>query len=305
MTANAPVIEPLRSPGDIPQESSSAAGNVSAASPSTSLVIEPPRGWTSLNLAELWRYRDLLSLLIWRDISSRYRQSVIGYGWAVLKPVLTMLIFTVIFGRVAKIPSDGAPWGLFCFVGLVPWMYFSTSVSSVTTSVVQSSQFLTKVYFPRLVLPLASAAVGLVEWAVQMLVLVVLMMVYKYAPPWQIVFAPLFAVICVVVTLAFGIWLTALNVKYRDVGQVVPFLLQAWMYLCPIVYPISLIPARWRLVYALNPMVGVVEGFRWSILGTTTPDWTMMVVSLAMVTGLFVGGLYYFRKTEIAFADVI
>ncbi len=304
MTANAPVIEEPRLPGDIPQESSP-PGTSSAASPGPSLVIEPPRGWTSLNLAELWRYRDLLSLLIWRDISSRYRQSVIGYGWAVLKPVLTMIIFTVIFGRVAKIPSDGAPWALFCFVALVPWMYFSSSVASVTTSVVQSSQFLTKVYFPRLVLPLASAAVGLMEWAVQMLVLAVLMVAYKVVPPWQIIFAPAFAVICVVVTLAFGIWLTALNVKYRDVGQIVPFLLQAWMYLCPIVYPISLIPPRWRLVYALNPMVSVVEGFRWSILGTTTPDWTMMFVSLAMVTGLFVGGLYYFRKTEIAFADVI
>jgi lipopolysaccharide transport system permease protein len=305
MTVNAPVIEQFRTSGDARPESTSPSEAGSPTEPAPSLVIEPPRGWTSLNLAELWRYRDLLSLLIWRDISSRYRQSVIGYGWAVLKPVLTMVIFTVIFGRVAKIPSDGAPWALFCFVALVPWMYFSSSVSSVTTSVVQSSQFLTKVYFPRLVLPLASAAVGLMEWAVQMLVLAVLMAAYQVVPPWHIVFAPVFAVICVLVTLAFGIWLTALNVKYRDVGQIVPFLLQAWMYLCPIVYPISLIPPRWRLIYALNPMVGVVEGFRWSILGTSTPDWTMMFVSLAMVTGLFVGGLYYFRKTEIAFADVI
>jgi lipopolysaccharide transport system permease protein len=305
MTVNAPLIEQSHQQGDVPRESAAPSETGAAASPRASIVIEPPRGWTSLDLAELWRYRDLLSLLIWRDISSRYRQSVIGYGWAVLKPVLTMAIFTVIFGRVAKIPSDGAPWALFCFVALVPWMYFSGSVSSVTTSVVQSSQFLTKVYFPRLVLPLASAAVGLMEWAVQMVVLGVLMAAYKVVPPWQIVFAPVFAITCVMVTLAFGIWLTALNVKYRDVGQVVPFLLQAWMYLCPIVYPMSLIPERWRLIYALNPMVGVVEGFRWSILGTTTPDWTMMVVSLTMVTGLFVGGLYYFRKTEIAFADVI
>jgi lipopolysaccharide transport system permease protein len=305
MTANAPVIDQPQSPGNIPQESSSAAPAGSASTPTPSLVIEPPRGWTSLNLPELWRYRDLLSLLIWRDISSRYRQSVIGYGWAVLKPVLSMVIFTVIFGRVAKIPSDGAPWALFCFVALVPWLYFSTSLSSVTTSVVQSSHFLTKVYFPRLVLPLASAAVGLMEWAVQMLVLAVLMFLYKFVPPWQVVLAPIFVVMCVMVTLAFGIWLTAFNVKYRDVGQVVPFLLQAWMYLCPIVYPISLIPPRWRLVYALNPMVGVVEGFRWSILGKAAPDWTMMFVSLAIVTGLLVSGLYYFRKTEIAFADVI
>lgn len=305
MTANVPLIEQPPSPGEAVQETPAASGAGAVPAPKPSLVIEPPRGWTSLDLTELWRYRDLLSLLIWRDISSRYRQSVIGYGWAVLKPVLTMIIFTVIFGRVAHIPSDGMPYALFCFVALVPWMYFSSSVSSVTTSVVQSSQFLTKVYFPRLVLPLASAAVGLTEWAVQMIVLAVLMAAYKIVPTWQIVLAPAFAIICVLVTLAFGIWLTALNVKYRDVGQIVPFLLQAWMYLCPIIYPISKIPARWRIVYALNPMVGVVEGFRWSILGTATPDWTMMVVSLAMVTGLFVGGLYYFRKTEIAFADVI
>src|SRR5580704_10774514 len=265
MTANAPALQETTSSADAPPESSAVRAADSVTALRSTLVIEPPRGWTSLNLAELWRYRDLLSLLIWRDISSRYRQSVIGYGWAVLKPVLTTVIFTVIFGVVARIPSDGAPWPLFCFVALVPWMYFSGSVSTVTTSVVQSSQFLTKVYFPRLVLPLASAAVGLVEWAVQMLVLAVLMAAYRTLPPWQIVFAPIFAIICVMVTLAFGIWLTALNVKYRDVGQVVPFLLQAWMYLCPIIYPISKIPARWRLIYALNPMVGVVEGFRWSI----------------------------------------
>jgi lipopolysaccharide transport system permease protein len=299
------VIEQPGSPGEVARESPSPRDAGAAAAQRPSLVIEPPRGWTSLDLAELWRYRDLLSLLIWRDISSRYRQSVIGYGWAVLKPLLTMIIFTVIFGRVAKLPSDGMPYPLFCFVALVPWLYFSGSVSSVTTSVVQSSQFLTKVYFPRLVLPLASAGVGLMEWAVQMIVLAVLMAAYKIVPPWQIVLAPVFAIICVMVTLAFGIWLTALNVKYRDVGQIVPFLLQAWMYLCPIIYPISKIPARWRLVYAINPMVGVVEGFRWSLLGTSTPDWTMMFVSLTMVTGLFIGGLYYFRKTEIAFADVI
>jgi lipopolysaccharide transport system permease protein len=305
MTVNAPVIEEFRTPGDARRDSTSPSEAGFSSAPAPSLVIEPPRGWTSLNLAELWRYRDLLSLLIWRDISSRYRQSVIGYGWAVLKPVLSMIIFTVIFGRVAHLPSDHAPYALFCFAALAPWMYFSGSVATVTTSVVQSSQFLTKVYFPRLVLPLASAAVGLMEWAVQMLVLAVLMAAYKVAPPWQIVLAPVFALICVMVTLAFGIWLTALNVKYRDVGQIVPFLLQAWMWLCPIVYPSSIIPAKWRILYGLNPMVGVIEGFRWSILGTTTPDWTMMFASLAMVTGLFVGGLYYFRKTEIAFADVI
>jgi len=305
MTANAPALQETTSSADASPESSAARAADSVTALRSTLVIEPPRGWTSLNLTELWRYRDLLSLLIWRDISSRYRQSVIGYGWAVLKPVLSMIIFTVIFGRVAHLPSDGAPFALFCFAALAPWMYFSTSVSTVTTSVVNSGQFLTKVYFPRLVLPLSSAAVGLAEWAVQIVVLAVLMACYRVTPEWQIVFAPVFVLACVLATLAFGIWLTALNVKYRDVGQIVPFVLQAWMWLCPIVYPSSMIPAKWRLLYGLNPMVGVIEGFRWSVLGTSTPDWTMMFVSLTMVTALFVGGLYYFRKTEIAFADVI
>jgi lipopolysaccharide transport system permease protein len=269
------------------------------------VVIEPPRGWPSLNLRELWRYRDLLSSLIWRDISSRYRQSVIGYGWAVLKPVLSMIIFTVIFGRVAHLPSDDAPYALFCFIALPPWIYFSGSLTSVTTSVVQSGPFLTKVYFPRLVLPLASAAGGLVEWAVQLVVLAVLLAWYGFMPDWRILLAPAFVAMCVVVTLAFGIWLTALNVKYRDVGQVVPFLLQAWMWICPVVYSSKMIPAQWRLLYGLNPMVGVIEGFRWSILGTSAPDWTMMSVSGIVVAGLFVGSLYYFRKTEISFADIV
>jgi len=305
MTANAPTLQEKTSSADAQREASAARAADSVTAPRPALVIEPPRGWTSLNLAELWRYRDLLSLLIWRDISSRYRQSVIGYGWAVLKPVLSTIIFTLIFGRAVHMPSDGAPFALWCFAALAPWMYFSGSVSTVTTSVVNSGQFLTKVYFPRLVLPLSSAAVGLAEWAVQMVMLAVLMLWYRVVPGWQIVFAPVFVLTCVMATLAFGIWLTALNVKYRDVGQIVPFLLQAWMWLCPIVYPSSLIPAKWRLLYCLNPMVGVIDGFRWSVLGTSAPDWTMMFVSLTIVAGLFVGGLYYFRKTEIAFADVI
>lgn len=269
------------------------------------IVIRPPRGWISLNLGEVWRYRDLLSLLVWRDISSRYRQSVIGYGWAVIKPVLSMLIFTLIFGRAAKFPSDGAPYAIFSFAALLPWMYFSGALSGVTTSVVNSQQLLTKVYFPRLVLPLANAVVGLAELGVQVVVLAILMVWYHFAPGWQIVCTPVFVLMAIIVSLAFGLWLTALNVKYRDVGQVVPFLLQAWMWLCPVVYSSSMIPPKWRLLYGVNPMVGVIEGFRWSILGTSAPDWTMMAVSFAVVLVIFVSGLYYFRKTETTFADII
>jgi lipopolysaccharide transport system permease protein len=273
--------------------------------PALTTVITPPRGWISLNLGELWRYRDLLTLLIWRDISSRYRQSVIGYGWAVLKPVLSMVIFTFIFGRVANFPSDGAPYAIFSFAALLPWMYFSGALTGVTVSVVSSQQLLTKVYFPRLVLPLANAAVGLVELAVQAVVLALLMVWYRFSPGWQLLCVPAFVVMAVVVSLAFGLWLTALNVKYRDIGQIVPFLLQAWMWLCPIVYSSSMIPPKWRLLYGLNPMVGVIEGFRWSILGTSTPDWTMMAVSFGVVAAILVSGLYYFRKAETTFADII
>jgi lipopolysaccharide transport system permease protein len=303
MSANAPTING----NPLTEGSAQEAARVSPPCPGapTMIVIEPPRGWPSLQLRELWNYRDLLSSLIWRDISSRYRQSVIGYGWAVLKPVLSMIIFTLIFGRVAHLPSDGAPFALFCFVALPPWIYFSGSLTAVTSSVVQSGQFLTKVYFPRLILPLASAAGGLVEWAVQLVVLAMLLVWYGVVPGWQVLLAPAFVMMCILVTLAFGIWLTALNVKYRDIAQVVPFLLQAWMWICPVVYSSQMIPAKWRVLYGLNPMVGVIEGFRWSILGTSAPDWTMITVSGLMVALLLLGGLYYFRKTEIAFADIV
>ena len=253
----------------------------------------------------MWLYRDLLVLLIWRDVSARYRQSVVGYGWAVIKPVLSMVIFTVIFGVFAKMPSDGAPYAIFSFSALLPWMYFSGALSSVTNSVVGAGSLLTKVYFPRLILPLTGVAVGLAEMAIQGVILGLLMAWYRFAPGWQIALVPLWVLMCVVTALAFGLWLTALNVKYRDVGMAVPFLLQAWMYLCPIIYPSRVIPEKWRILYGLNPMVGVIEGFRWSILGTTAPDWAMISVSFAAVAAIFVGGLYYFRTVEATFADVI
>lgn len=268
-------------------------------------VIEPPTGRVRLNLGELWLYRDLLMLLIWRDVSARYRQSVIGYGWAIIKPVLSMIIFTVIFGWLARMPSDDAPYAIFSFAALMPWMYFSGALSSVTNSVVGSGSLLTKVYFPRLILPLTGVAVGLAEMLIQGVILGLLMAWYRFAPGWQIALVPLWVLMCVVTALAFGLWLTALNVKYRDVGMAVPFFLQAWMYLCPIIYPSRIIPDKWRILYGLNPMVGVIEGFRWSILGMAPPDWTMIAVSFAVVAAIFVGGLYYFRTVEATFADVI
>ena len=320
-------------------------------------VIVPEEGWVSLELGELWRYRDLLMLLAWRDIAARYRQSVIGYGWAVLKPVLSMAIFTFIFSKVAGIKSDGSPYPLFAFTGMLPWLYFSNTLSASTTSVVTSSNMLTKVYFPRVVLPVSSVVIGLVEFGIQAIVLTGLIVYFHNAPvtgaanderpasaaavsdatasdkslhlessalagkadadnapgeqPWRFVFGwrtlcvPLFLIMCVLTALAVGLWLTALNVKYRDVGQATPFLVQAWFYLSPIVYPSSLVSPELRTYFGLNPMVGVIEGFRWSVLGSTTPDWRMMGASAAVVSVLLISGLYFFRRTESTFADII
>jgi lipopolysaccharide transport system permease protein len=267
-------------------------------------IIEPPTGWFALNLAEVWRYRDLLYLLARRDISTRFRQSVIGYGWAILRPLLTAAIFTLVFSVLLKVETD-VPYPIFAFAGLMPWLYFTNSLSGVTTSIVGGSSLLTKVYFPRLVLPLAKVAVGLVELAIQFIVVLGLMAYYRYLPGWQILLIPLFIMVAVVTALAFGIWLTALNVKYRDIGMAVPFLIQIWMYLCPIVYPISMVPESYRTIYAINPMVGVIEGFRWSLLGSAPPNWTMVAVSLMAVAAVLFSGLVYFRKVETTFADII
>ncbi len=276
--------------------------------PSHRIVIEPPRGWISLNLREVWRYRDLLSMLIWRDFSARYRQSVLGAGWAVVRPVFSVLVFTIIFGKIAKLPSDGIPYPLFSFAAMMPWLYFSNSLSNATNSVVGGSGLLTKVYFPRLVLPLSSVVSGLADLAIQFVLLLLLMLWYGVPPSWTVLLVPLFVAECMLVSLALGLWLTALNVKYRDIGQLVPFVIQIWMYLTPIVYSSSMVPARFRPLYGLNPLVGVVDGFRWAMLGgakATPPDWTMVAISSSVVVILFITGLYYFRRAEQSFADII
>ena len=266
-------------------------------------VIEPASGWVSLNLGELWRYRDLLSLLAWRDFSIRYRQSVLGIGWAIVRPVLSVLVFTAIFGVVAELPSDGIPYPLFSFAAMMPWLYFSTALTNATNSVVNGGGLLTKVYFPRLILPMASIASGLADLVIQFILLCGLMLWYGIAPTWAILLVPLFIIECMVVSLGLGLWLTALNVKYRDIGQLVPFMVQIWMYLTPIVYASSMVPERYRILYSLNPMVGVIDGFRWAMLGQKSPDWTMLAVSSSVVVFLFVTGLFYFRRVETSFAD--
>lgn len=268
-------------------------------------IIEPPSGALFPDLKEVWRYRDLLMLLSWRDISVRFRQSVIGYGWAIARPLLTAMIYTLVFSIFVKVDTSPIPYVIFAFSGLIPWMYFASSLSLVTGSVVSGGAMLTKVYFPRLVLPLSTMAVGLVEVILQMVVLGLLMCWYQYVPGWPILCLPLFLLITLLTTLAFGIWLTALNVKYRDVGMAVPFLIQTWMYLCPIIYSSSAVPERFRMIYGLNPMVGVIEGFRWCLIGTDPPNWGMMAVSMIMTILVLVASLVYFRKVENTFADII
>jgi lipopolysaccharide transport system permease protein len=273
--------------------------------------IEPPSSWPTLNLSELWQYRDLLFLLIWRDISANYRQSVIGYGWALFKSLTQTAVGSLVFGYIAGLEGPpGVPYPIVIFVGMLPWMYFSSCLTGASNSVVNSSALLTKVYFPRLILPLTSLGSGLVDFGIQFLLLLVVLPFFVGVPSWTILLAPLFVVACMVTALAVGVWATALNVKYRDIGQLIPFLAQLWMWLTPVYYLSDTLRSKmgsWGWVIGLNPMAGVVEGFRWAMIGSdiTPPDWTMMAVSFVVVVSMLISGLFYFRRLERTFADVI
>ncbi len=271
----------------------------------STLWIEPVHGWASLKLKELWEYRELLYFLVWRDVKVRYKQAALGAAWAILQPLLTMLIFSVIFGRFAKVPSDGTPYPLFAFVALVPWTFFATSMTQSSNSVVGSANLVTKVYFPRLAIPLASVLAGLVDFALAFVVLLGMMVYYRHAPTEHVLWLPAFVLLELCVAVGVGFWLSAMNVKYRDVRYVVPFLTQFWMYASPIIYSSSIIPARYRTLYALNPIVGVVDGFRWALLGTKTPPGPMVAVSAAATLLFLVGGALYFRHMETEFADIV
>ena len=268
-------------------------------------VIEPPSAWPALNLGELWKYRDLLILFVWRDFSAKYRQSVLGVSWAVINPVIQMVLFTLVFGKMAELPSDGIPYPVFNFSALLPWIYFSGCLTKSTTSAVRSSQLLTKVYFPRLLLPLANVTNGLIDFGIQLVLLLLLMAWYGIVPTAGAFLLPLFLLMIIVAALAVGLWTSALSVKYRDVTQVISFMARMWMWLTPVVYSVSLVPEKWRPLYYLNPMVGVIEGFRWAMLGATSPDWQMMGISFVVTCLLLVSGVIFFRKSEATFADVI
>ncbi len=283
--------------------SAPSVGTGSATAPP--IVVEPSRGWVPLQLRALWEYRELLYFLIWRDLKVKYKQTVLGAAWAILQPLATMVVFTIIFGRLARIPSDGIPYPIFSYCALLPWNYFATALDRSSTSLVSNAQLVSKVYFPRLVIPLAGVAAGVVDFGIAFLVLVALMLYYGIVPTLAIVALPALLLLALATALGVSLWLSALNVQYRDVRYAIPFLVQFWMYATPVVYPSSLIPERFRVLYGLNPMAGVVEGFRWALLGQSAPPGPMLLVSIAMVVLLLVSGACYFRHMERTFADLV
>ena len=267
--------------------------------------ISPPTRWWVLPFGELWDFRELIYFFVWRDIKIRYKQTAIGAAWAVLQPLLTMLIFSLFFGRLAHIPSEGLPYPIFYYSALLPWMYFAAALQNSTNIIVENQRVITKVYFPRLTLPLASVLSGLVDFGVSFLMFVVLMIYYGIRPTAAIIWFPAFILLAILTALGVGLWLSALNALYRDVRYVLPFLVQFWMFASPVAYPASLVPQKWRWLYGLNPMAGVIEGVRWSLTGNTARPGRLIFVSTAAVLVLLVSGIAYFQKVETTVADVV
>lgn len=269
------------------------------------VTLRPSRGWVSLNLSELWEYRELFLFLTWREVSVRYKQTVLGVAWAIIQPVMSMVVFTVFFGGLAKMPSDGVPYPIFTFAALVPWMLFSNGLTQSANSLVGNANLIRKVYFPRLVAPVATVLSGLVDFILAFIVLLGMMVYYGLFPTINIAWLPVLVLLALITSLGIGLWFSALNVEYRDVRHAVPFLTQLWLFATPIAYPSSLLLEPWRTLYGINPMVGVVEGFRWALLGTDTAGGPMIAVSTVIAVVIFVGGAFYFRRMEKTFADVV
>ena len=269
------------------------------------VVIEPQHGWGSLGLGELWTHRELLYFLTWRDVKVRYKQTALGVAWAVIQPLSTMLVFSLFFGRLAKVPSEGVPYPLFAFTALVPWTFFSNGLAQASNSVVLNQNLVTKIYFPRLAIPIATVLAGAIDYALAFALLVVLMLYYGVVPTANALWLVPFSLLALVTALGVGFWLAALNVQYRDVRYTVPFLIQIWLFATPIAYPNTLLSEPWRTLYALNPMVGVVDGSRWALLGTGSPPGAMVAASTLVALVLLVSGALYFRRMERTFADVV
>ena len=269
------------------------------------ITIEPSSGWVSLKLGELWNFRELLYFLVWRDIKVRYKQTALGAAWAIIQPLLTMVVFSLFFGKLASIPSDGVPYPIFSFAALVPWTFFATGLTLSSQSLVGSANLLKKVYFPRLAIPIATVLSGIVDFALAFLVLICMMFYYGITPSSRILWLPAFVLLALCASLGVGLWLSALNVQYRDVRYVVPFLTQIWLFATPIAYPASLLPEPWRTVYGINPMAGVVRGFRWALLDTPGNPLNIVLMSTTTAVILLISGLFYFRRMERTFADTV
>lgn len=268
-------------------------------------TIQPSRGWVKLDLKSLWEYRELLYFLVWRDVKVRYKQTALGILWAVLQPFLIMVVFSIFFGRLAGISSNGVPYPIFVYTGLLPWQLFAFSLTEAGNSLVSNQQLLKKIYFPRLVIPIAVVLAGLVDFCIAFVILIGMMLFYGIVPTMAILTLPLFILLAMATALAVGLWLSALNVQYRDVRYTIPFLTQFWFFATPIAYASNLVPAQWQVLYGLNPMAGVVEGFRWALLGQAGGTGSLIVLSGVIVIALLFSGLAYFRRMEKTFADVV
>lgn len=292
-------------PPDDHEVASVAAETVAFPPPSATpfVRIEPPRGWLELHLQDIWKYRDLLYFLVWRNVKVRYKQTVIGIAWVVLQPLMTMGVFTLFFGRLAKLPSDGLPYPVFYFAALVPWTYFSTALQNCTSVVVENQNVITKVYFPRLILPLTAVISNLVDFAIGFGVLLIVIFVYGIRPEPAAIWLPVLLLLALLTALGVGLWMSALNALYRDVRYIVPFIVQFWMFASPVAYPSSLVPQRWRWLYGLNPMAGVIDGFRWALTGRGVAPGPLMVASASAVVAVVLGGLFFFQRMEGTVAD--
>jgi lipopolysaccharide transport system permease protein len=268
------------------------------------LIIEPPKRWVPIDFHELWNYRELIYSFTLRDIKIRYKQTALGFLWAIIQPLFMMIIFTFFFGNLAQIPSENVPYPLFVLAGLLPWTLFSEGLTRSTMSTVQNANIMTKVYFPRIIMPISGVLSPLVDFAVSISILVVMMAYYGFVPTLNVVFLPLFILLALATSLGVGLWLSALNVKYRDFQYTVPFIIQLWLFASPVVYPASLLPESVRFLYGLNPMAGVIEGFRWALLGTGTPS-GLVLVSVTVVIALLISGGFYFRRMEQYYADIV
>jgi len=268
-------------------------------------VIEPPHGWSALNLHELWEFRDLLYFLVWRDIRGRYQQMALGPLWIVIQPLMSMVLYTLIFGVIAGLPSDGKPYAVFAYTALLPWGFFSDAVSSGANTFVENRQLMAKIYFPRLLLPVSRMISGLVDLGISFIILIGMLIGFGIRPNWGVVLLPVLLAIAGMAGLAVGLWFSGIVARFRDFGQVAGYLVRAWMYATPVVYSMAQVPEKWRALYQLNPLVGVIEGFRWALLNTSTPpDWGILAVGTVVIVIAFVGGLYYFRRTERSIVDI-